>query len=167
MPFNQAMLSNNSNEWATPQYMFDMLNETWKFTLDVCACAANAKCEKFYSIEDDGLAQVWHGSCFMNPPYGREVKKWIRKAYEESRRLDVTVVCLIAARPDTAYWHDYIMKADHIYFIRGRLQFSRPGYERPYPAPFPSAVVVFTGMGTSGHPTISTMEKPNSRKGDE
>ncbi len=123
--------------WATPQDFFDRLNDEFSFQVDVCATAENAKCARFFTIADDGLSQTWAGSCWMNPPYGRTIAAWMRKAYESS--LDgATVVCLVPARTDTAWWHDYAMRGT-IRFIRGRLKFG--GHANN--APFPSAVVIF------------------------
>ena len=136
--------SSATNEWATPQYVFDKLNDEFNFTLDPCATKENAKTEKFFTIDDDGLAQVWRGTTFMNPPYGREIRRWVQKAYEESLKGTV-VVCLIPARTDTTYWHDYIFNnAYEIRFIKGRIKFgdSKQG------APFPSAIVIFDNNNT-------------------
>ncbi len=132
--------SSKSNEWTTPQYLFDELNEEFNFTLDPCATDENAKCSKYFTIEDDGLSKDWSNDVvFMNPPYGREIKKWIKKAYEESLN-GATVVCLIPARTDTMYWHDFIFdKADDIRFLKGRLKFGNSKNS----APFPSAIVVY------------------------
>lgn len=127
-------------EWATPQELFDRLNAQYHFETDVCATAENAKCGKFYTKEQDGLKQDWGGVCWMNPPYGKEIGKWMEKAYTESRTAGATVVCLVPARTDTAWWHDYAMKGN-ITFLRGRLKFG--GCKNS--APFPSAIVVFDG----------------------
>lgn len=137
--------SSKSNEWATPQNLFDELNEEFNFTLDPCATDENAKCSKYFTIEDDGLSKDWSNDVvFMNPPYGREIKKWIKKAYEESLN-GATVVCLIPARTDTTYWHDFIFgKANDIRFLRGRLKFGNSKNS----APFPSAIVVYQGVTT-------------------
>nr|DAL75075.1 MAG TPA: DNA N-6-adenine-methyltransferase [Caudoviricetes sp.] len=137
--------SSKSNEWATPQNLFDKLNEEFNFTLDPCATDENAKCSKYFTIEDDGLSKDWSNDVvFMNPPYGREIKKWIKKAYEESLN-GATVVCLIPARTDTTYWHDFIFgKANDIRFLRGRLKFGNSKNS----APFPSAIVVYQGVTT-------------------
>lgn len=136
---SQGLFSSNTNEWATPQEFFNELDAEFHFTLDPCATAENAKCEHFYTIQDDGLTKKWGGRVFCNPPYGREIGKWVRKCYEESRHCDV-VVMLIPARTDTSYFHDYIYhKAKEIRFIRGRLHFN----ESKSCAPFPSMVVVF------------------------
>ena len=123
--------------WATPQEFFDKYNKQYEFQTDVCAIEENAKCNVWYSPEVDGLSQDWHGVCWMNPPYGRGIIKWVRKAYESSLQ-GATVVCLLPARTDTAWWHDYCMKGQ-IEFIRGRLKFG--GSKNS--APFPSAIVIF------------------------
>ena len=134
--------SSKTNEWSTPQEFFDELDKEFNFTLDPCATSENAKCTKYFTVEDDGLKQDWSNDVvFMNPPYGREIKYWVQKAYEESLK-GATVVCLIPARTDTAYWHDYIFgKADDIRFLRGRLKFG--GSKNP--APFPSAIIIYKG----------------------
>ena len=120
--------SSKSNEWYTPQYLFDELNEKYQFTLDPCASHENAKCDKYFTIEDDGLTKDWSKDIvFMNPPYGRNIKHWIKKAYEESVK-GATVVCLIPARTDTTYWHDYIFNnAYNIKFLKGRIKIRRGG----------------------------------------
>ena len=134
--------SSKTNEWSTPQDFFDELDKEFNFTLDPCATSENAKCNKYFTVEDDGLKQDWSkDTVFMNPPYGREIKYWVQKAYEESLK-GATVVCLIPARTDTAYWHDYIFgKADDIRFLRGRLKFG----DSKNPAPFPSAIIIYKG----------------------
>lgn len=129
--------SSKSYELETPQWLFDKYDKLYNFDIDVCATSENAKCKKFFTKEDDGLRQVWSGSCWMNPPYGREIGKWIAKAYSSSIE-GATVVCLVPARTDTAWWHDYAMKGK-IEFLRGRIKFSNCDN----PAPFPSAIVVF------------------------
>lgn len=129
--------SSASAEWATPADFFATVEKRFSFNLDVCATAENTKCDRFFSIEDDGLSQEWWGCCWMNPPYGREIGKWMRKAYE-SALAGATVVCLVPARTDTAWWHDYAMMGD-IEFVRGRLKFG----DRNKDAPFPCALVIF------------------------
>lgn len=130
--------SSVTNEWATPQALYDDLNAEFGFTLDPCATPENAKCPKFYTLADDGLIQDWGEEVvFMNPPYGRVIGDWLKKAYEESLK-GATVVCLIPARTDTAYWHDYAMKGE-IRFLRGRVKFAGGEWN----APFPSALVIF------------------------
>jgi phage N-6-adenine-methyltransferase len=129
--------SSETDLWSTPQDFFDRLNSIYHFRTDVCATHQNAKCAHYYTLEDDGLKKEWGGVCWMNPPYGREIGKWMKKAYESS--LDgATVVCLVPARTDTRWWHEYAMKGQ-IEFIKGRLKFG--GSKNS--APFPNAVVVF------------------------
>lgn len=121
---NAGMMSSTTDEWATPQDFFDGLNQEFGFGLDVCATAENAKCDAYYTKKQDGLTQAWNEDaavCWMNPPYGRQISAWMKKAYTESRR-GVTVVCLVPARTDTAWWHEYAMRGE-IRFIRGRLKF--------------------------------------------
>jgi len=130
--------SSATDLWATPQDFFDKLHAEFAFEVDVCASPENAKCERYFTKEDDGLAQDWFGSCWMNPPYGREIGKWMKKAKEAVEWGATTVVCLVPARTDTAWWHDYAM-AGEIRFIRGRLKFG--GHKNS--APFPCAVVIF------------------------
>lgn len=129
-------------DWGTPPEVFEPLDAEFHFTLDVCATAENAKCARYFTEEEDGLAQDWDGVCWMNPPYGREILGWMKKAYEESRK-GATVVCLVPSRTDTRWWHEYAMKADEIRYVKGRIKFI--GAESG--APFPSAVVVFRGRG--------------------
>ena len=132
--------SSKTNEWSTPQDFFDELDKEFNFTLDPCSTSENAKCAKYFTVEDDGLKQDWSNDVmFMNPPYGREIKHWIKKAYEEHIK-GATVVCLIPSRTDTTYWHDYIFgKASDIRFLRGRLKFG----DSKNSAPFPSAVIIY------------------------
>lgn len=132
------MFSSATDQWATPQAFFDEQNAIHHFTLDVCADSTNAKCERFFSSAENGLLQPWAPEvCWMNPPYGREIGKWVAKAYEESRR-GAKVVCLLPSRTDTRWFHDYCVRG-RITFIRGRLKFG----DGKGPAPFPSMIVVF------------------------
>lgn len=133
-----GLLSSKTDLWATPQWLFDKLHAQYGFETDVCALPENAKCERYFTPEQDGLSQEWTGVCWMNPPYGRNIGKWLKKAYESSLK-GATVVCLIPARTDTAWWHEYVMRGE-IEFIRGRLKFG--GGQNS--APFPSAIVAFT-----------------------
>jgi phage N-6-adenine-methyltransferase len=138
-----VMFSSKTGQWATPKEFFDKLD--WRFgpfDLDPCADPTNTKCANFFTEAEDGLSKDWYGfTSFVNPPYGRGIDKWIKKAYEESRKEDTKVVMLIPARTDTKYWHNYVMKADEIYFLKGRLKFG----DSDNSAPFPSAIVVFDG----------------------
>lgn len=136
----EAMFSSKTDLWATPQHFFDALNEEFHFDTDVCALPENAKCERFYTPEQDGLKQEWKGVCWCNPPYGREIGKWVKKAAE----CKATVVMLLPARTDTKWFHDYIYGKAEIRFIRGRLKFGGAKEN----APFPNMVVVFNGGET-------------------
>jgi phage N-6-adenine-methyltransferase len=134
---NAGLFSSNSDQWETPQWLFDQQNEKYHFNIDVCALPENAKCPTCYTPEVDGLKQNWVGCCWMNPPYGRQIGQWVQKAYEESLK-GATVVCLLPSRTDTRWWHEWVMKGE-ITFLRGRLKFG--GSKNS--APFPSAIVVF------------------------
>ena len=130
--------SSRSDSWATPIGLFQRLDRVWNFTLDVCAEDSNHKVDRYFTREDDGLDQTWAPAvCWMNPPYGREIGAWMKKAHAESLN-GATVVCLVPARTDTAWWHDYAMRG-RIEFLRGRLRFGNAKNS----APFPSAIVVF------------------------
>jgi phage N-6-adenine-methyltransferase len=131
--------SSETDLWATPQQFFDKYNAIYNFNTDVCALPSNAKCTTFFTPKQNGLKQKWNGICWMNPPYGRTIKHWVKKAYESALH-GAIVVCLLPSRTDTAWWHDYCMKGQ-IEFIRGRLKFGNSTNS----APFPSAIVVFDG----------------------
>lgn len=116
-----------SQEWMSEEYEDEVeYGSESGFDLDPCATESNAKCDKFYTIENDGLQKDWRGArVFCNPPYGRELHRWVKKCYDESRKPNTLVVMLIPARTDTAYFHDYIYhKAREIRFVRGRLHFN-------------------------------------------
>lgn len=130
--------SSATDLWATPQDLFDSLNKEFGFTVDVCAIPSNAKCQRYFTPEQDGLQQEWTGICWMNPPYGREIGKWVRKA-RLSAKAGALVVCLVPARTDTKWWHDHVTRASEVRFVRGRLRFGNATAS----APFPSAIVVF------------------------
>ena len=131
-----------SNEWTTPPDLFNKLNLKYNFTLDPCCTKDSALCDKYYTIKDNGLIQDWSEDIvFMNPPYGREIGKWIEKAYKESLK-GAVVICLIPARTDTRYWHNFIFPyASDIRFLKGRVKFGKNGEYSP--APFPSAIIEF------------------------
>lgn len=136
----ELMFSQKTDIWATPQHVFDALHEEFGFTLDPCANVLNAKCEKFYTESEDGLSKNWDDDVvFMNPPYS-DCKRWMKKALESAKK-GATVVCLVPARTDTKWWHDYAMHGE-IRLIKGRLKFG--GGKNS--APFPSAIIVFRPM---------------------
>lgn len=138
-----VMFSSKSDLWETPQDLFDQLNKEFAFTLDVCALPENAKCADYYTPEQDGLKQPWHGVIWCNPPYGRGVGAWVRRALF-AYAAGNTVVMLLPARTDTRWFHDYIYnrKNVEVRFLKGRLRFGRGGRN---PAPFPSMIVIFHG----------------------
>ena len=135
----EVMFSSQTDLWATPQDFYDELDEEFHFEIDVCANKENAKCTKFYTKEDDGLSKTWEGVCWMNPPYGRVIGKWVQKAYESARN-GVVVVGLLPARTDTKWFHEYIYNKAQIRFIKGRLKFGRS----KNCAPFPNMVVIWS-----------------------
>lgn len=122
---------------ATPQDFFDRLDAEFGFDLDVCASPENAKCTIYFTKADDGLSRDWTGVVWLNPPYGREIGRWLRKANESVKDNGATVVCLVPARTDTNWWHEYVIKHE-VRFVRGRLKFGNAKNS----APFPSAVVI-------------------------
>jgi phage N-6-adenine-methyltransferase len=134
----QIHFSSATDLWSTPQSFFESCDRIFHFETDVCALPENAKCARYFTPEDDGLKQDWTGTCWMNPPYGRDISKWMRKALDSSEQ-GATVVCLVPARPGSAWWHAYAVQAK-ILFLRGRLKFG--GADST--APFPSALAVFS-----------------------
>jgi len=142
--------SSRTPEWSTPDDLFGELNDVFHFDLDACASRANAKCARFFTKEQDALEQHWQGTVWMNPPYGREIAKFMCKAYEASL-VGATVVCLVPSRTDTAWWHRFARRGQIIY-LGGRLKFG--GAQTS--APFPSAIVIFWGgrLGQATRPEI-------------
>ena len=131
--------SSVSDEWATPPELFAKIDRRFgPLELDVCATAENAKCPRFFTRDQDGLQQTWTGRCWCNPPYGRGIGQWVKKAWE-SAHAGATVVCLLPARTDTKWWQDYVSRFGRVEFLRGRIRFG--GCENS--APFPSAIVIF------------------------
>ena len=151
---NDGLFSSDSGEWETPQEFFDILDAEFRFNLDAAASPLNTKVpDRYYTKEDDAITKHWLGVVWCNPPYGREIGAFIRKGYEEAQN-GSTVVMLIPARTDTAWWHDFVMEAAEIRFVRGRLRFV--GAENS--APFPSAIIVFRPEH-QGLPVISSIER--------
>lgn len=130
MTVNKGLFTSLTPNWATPKSLYDTLNAEFNFNDDPCPL--------YGELNSDGLAREWGIRVFVNPPYGREITKWIQRAYEEGE-LGKTVVCLIPSRTDTKWWHDYVMRAKEIRFVKGRLKFG----DSKNSAPFPSAVVIF------------------------
>ena len=132
-----VMFSSKTDMWETPQDLFNKYDAIHHFETDVCAVPENAKCARFFTPEMDGLKQEWSGVCWCNPPYGRHIGEWVKKAAESQTK----VVMLLPARTDTRWFHDYCLPYGDIEFLRGRLRFG--GAQNS--APFPSMVVVFDG----------------------
>ena len=127
------MFSSKTDLWSTPQDFFDKLNSEFNFTLDPCSTHENAKCKKHYTKEDNGLLKSWKGeTVFFNPPYGRELTKWVEKSYKENKENNVTVVMLIPSRTDTKWFHNYIYGIAEIRFIKGRLKFGNSKIQLPF-----------------------------------
>ena len=135
---NRVLFSSKETVWSTPQDFFNKLNEEFDFTIDVCAPPENAKCKRYFTPEDDALKQKWTGTCFCNPPYGREIGQWVEKA-SKSADEGATVVMLLPARTDTKWFHNYVYGKAEIRFVAGRLKFG--GSKNS--ATFPSMVVIF------------------------
>lgn len=124
-------------EWPTPDTLWKPLNDEFGFTLDVCATPENAKCARYFTKAQDGLAQEWQGVCWMNPPYGREMVGWLKRA-EAEKANGVTTVALIPSRTNTGWWHDVVMK-NEVRFVRGRPKFGNADQGLPWPL----AVIIF------------------------
>ena len=138
---NKGLMSSNTDEWATPKLFFKELNKEFEFTLDPCSTHENHKCDKYFTKEQDGLRMSWGGErVYLNPPYGREISKWVEKAYNENLN-GTMVVLLLPARTDTRWFHDFIYKKHEIRFLKGRLKFN----DGKNSAPFPSMIVIMKG----------------------
>lgn len=162
------MFSSNETRWATPPTLFRTLDTEFNFTLDPCAEAWNAKCTRYFTIDDDGLQQPWVGhSVFVNPPYNKPenackpkcnkstckvrgfhlteripgIADWVEKAYQENKQHGIQVVLLLPARTDTKWFHKFIYGTHEVRFIAGRVKFLSP-IGATNSAPFPSMVVV-------------------------
>jgi phage N-6-adenine-methyltransferase len=146
---NEALFTSNKEDWETPQDFYDRLNAKYHFEWDLAASDDNAKCSCYFTRDDNSLEQDWEGlsgNLFLNPPYGRELKLWVKKAATTGLKDKQNLVMLIPSRTDTSYWHDYIFNHAEIKFLRGRLKFEVDGVSGDS-APFPSAVVIYTGDG--------------------
>jgi len=124
---DRVLFSSLTNHWGTPESVYRELDREFHFNDDPCPLYGSG-----------GLDREWGTRTYVNPPYGRQVGHWIKKAYDESLKGKI-IVCLVASRTDTKWWHDYIMRAKEIRFIKGRLRFQGAVHH----APFPSAIVVF------------------------
>lgn len=139
--YNHPTMTSKSDEWETPQALFDTLNDEFRFNLDPCASQINHKCDTYYTLEDNGLERSWGGHVvFCNPPYS-QIAKWVEKAYNESMKPNTVVVLLIPSRTDTRWFHNFLYGKAEIRFIKGRLKFSNAKYG----APFPSMIAILRG----------------------
>lgn len=152
MKFTSGLGWSKKHDWETPRHIYDKLHKEFIFTLDAAASAKNAKCKKYFTLQDNALCQRWIGTVWCNPPYGRAIKDFVKKAYQESK-MGAIVVMLIPSRTDTAWWHDWVMMAHEIRLIRGRLKFG----DGPSTAPFPSAIVIFR-PDSNGKPKLTNMD---------
>lgn len=133
-----ALFSSKNQEWETPLDLFEELNQEFEFKTDVCALPHNAKCDTYFTPQMDGLSMEWKDVCWCNPPYGKDIYKWVQKAYQSAQK-SATVVMLLPARTDTRWFHEYIYGKAEIRFIKGRLKFGKARNS----APFPSMIVIF------------------------
>lgn len=137
----ETLFSHKTDDWETPDDLYDTLNMEFGFTLDACADDQNHKCEEYFTQEQDGLQRDWGGYCvWCNPPYS-EIAKWAKKCYEEGHKPNTTVVMLIPSRTDTRWYQNYVLHRAEVRFVKGRLKFGGAKYN----APFPSAIVIFRG----------------------
>lgn len=152
MKNKDACFSSEKTDWETPQDLFDELDEEFHFDLDCCATAENTKCEKYITPEQDALllSTAWPGvRVWMNPPYGRDVDRWVEVARYRTFCTQDVVVCLLPARTDTKWWHTWIWDRDkhrpydgvEVRFLKGRVKFVGAKAS----APFPSVIVIFRG----------------------
>jgi len=143
MQGEHVLFGNKTDEWSTPDYLFEDLDKEFGFTLDPCSTDENAKCWNHYTAEQDGLQQDWGGEIvFCNPPYS-DIGKWVKKCYYESLKPGTIVVLLIPARTDTKWFHEYIYHRSEVRFISGRVKFGSAKFN----APFPNMIVVFRAGG--------------------
>lgn len=146
---NKALFTSNKQDWETPKDIFERLNSKYHFDLDAAASHQNAKLPNYFTADDDALQQEWQGNVFCNPPYSRQLGKWLAKAWQEHQRdPNRVIVFLIPARTDTSYWHDYIFNKAEIEFLRGRIKFEDNGNSKDA-APFPSAIVIYGNPPTN------------------
>lgn len=135
----------DKDKWETPDHIFEKLNEEFGFTLDPCCEPHTAKCDKFYTPEEDGLSKCWQGeTVFCNPPYSNyNIDKWMEKCYLESLKPNTTVVALTAVSGSARWWHGFVLNKAELRFIERRVKF----VSAPYTAPFSSVIIVFGKSG--------------------
>jgi phage N-6-adenine-methyltransferase len=133
-----VLFRSKTDEWESPDDIIALVNLEFSLELDVCASHENAKCARYFVRADDGLRQTWAGTCWMNPPYGKTIGLWVKKAFESSLS-GATVICLLPARTDTIWWHGFVQPYAEVRFLKGRLKFG--GLENS--APFASVIAIF------------------------
>lgn len=146
MALNSGLFTSNNPAYETPKELFDKYDNIYHFTLDACADSKNTLVSKYYDKTTDCRIQDWSGEVvWMNPPYGREIGSFIKKAYEENKNHSVKTVMLLPARTDTEWFHKYIYrkKCAKITFLKGRLHFCQNGIPDKNGAPFPSMIVEY------------------------
>ena len=140
MEMTPGLTSTGNIVAETPKYLFDKISSIFNFSLDACALPENAKCENYYTPKDDGLSKPWRGGVWCNPPYGREISSWVKKAYEESQKeYNSFVLMLLPARTDTKWWWDWVQGKATLFFIKGRVKFG----DHNVGAPFPSVLALY------------------------
>lgn len=148
------LFTSQYDNWGTPPEVFVPLEKEFgPFDLDAAAAKENAKAPRFFSIEDNGLSKEWTGRVFLNPPYGKDIGNWMQKAYYAAYEGTASVVvCVVPARVDTAWWHDWVVGRGEVRFLRGRVRFLAPGGGlKMSSAPFPTAIVVYR----ASHPSTA------------
>ena len=140
MNMTKGLTSTGNIVAETPKYLFDRISSIFNFSLDACALPENTKCESYYTLKDDGLSKPWRGGVWCNPPYGREISSWVKKAYEESQKeYNSFVLMLLPARTDTKWWWEYVQGKATLFFIKGRVKFG----DHNVGAPFPSVLALY------------------------
>ena len=140
MKITKGLVSTGNIVAETPKYLFDRISSIFNFSLDACALPENAKCESYYTPEDDGLSKPWRGGVWCNPTYGREISSWVKKAYEESQKeYNDFVLMLLPARTDTKWWWEYVQGKATLFFVKGRVKFG----DHNVGAPFPSVLALY------------------------
>lgn len=122
-----------NDKWCTPDYLFNMLNERFRFTLDPCCEHNTAKCIKYFTEKDNGLSKEWSGEVvFCNPPYSRgNIDKWMKKCYNESLKGTI-IVALIPVSSSSKWWHKYVWKHCDIEFLDHRVKFKGALHSAPF-----------------------------------
>lgn len=138
----KSALTSKTQDWSTPLWLVHKLEDEFgPISLDPCASPLNAKASAFFTKEDNGLAYTWWGTAFVNPPYNA-IAAWAEKSFQEAFAGNATVLFLCAARTDTRWWWKWC-RFGEVRLIQGRLKFGLDDGPTDYPAPFPSALVVF------------------------